>query len=194
MKNIEIDDELYHYIASRTQSIGESASDILRRLLRLPSSPQPFALVQQNVIDELKEMAKPKDKKHSHYHEPSVKLEVKRSSNEQLEKVLDSALFTEPAKGVVRFLTLLEALYKHNPDAFAKATEMVTGNSRTYFAKDEASLLKHGNSVKAKQIPSSPFWVVTNNNTNRKGLIVTNVMSEMGLPEKLIKRVQDLFV
>ena len=52
MKNIEIDDELYHYIASRTQSIGESASDILRRLLRLPSSPQPFALVQQNVIDE----------------------------------------------------------------------------------------------------------------------------------------------
>ena len=193
MKNIEIEDELYHYIASRTQSIGESASDILRRLLRLPSSPQPFALVQQNVIDELKEMAKPKEKKHLH-HEPRVKSEVKRSSNEQLEKVLDSALFTEPAKGVVRFLTLLEALYKHNPDAFAKATEMVTGNSRTYFAKDEASLLKHGNSVKAKQIPSSPFWVVTNNNTNRKGLIVTNVMREMGLPKKLIKRVQGLFV
>ena len=92
MKNIEIDDELYHYIASRTQSIGESASDILRRLLRLPSSPQPFALVQQNVIDELKEMAKPKEKKHLH-HEPPVKSEVKRSSNEQLQKVLDSALF-----------------------------------------------------------------------------------------------------
>lgn len=193
MKNIEIDDELYHYIASRTQSIGESASDILRRLLRLPSSPQPFALVQQNVIDELKEMAKPKQKKHSH-HGSSVKLEVKPSSHEQLEKVLDSALFNVPAKGVVRFLTLLEALYLHNPNAFAKATEMVTGNSRTYFAKDEASLLAHGNSVKAKQIPNSPFWVVTNNNTNRKGLIVTNMMRQMGLPKKLIKRVQGLFV
>ena len=165
----------------------------MRRLLRLPSSPQPFALVQQNVIDELKEMAKPKQKKHSH-HGSSVKLEVKLSSHEQLEKVLDSALFNAPAKGVVRFLTLLEALYLHNPNAFAKATEMVTGNSRTYFAKDEASLLAHGNSVKAKQIPSSPFWVVTNNNTNRKGLIVTNVMREMGLPKKLIKRVQGLFV
>ena len=33
MKTIEIDDELYHYIASQTQQIGESASDILRRLL-----------------------------------------------------------------------------------------------------------------------------------------------------------------
>src|SRR5690554_7958899 len=36
MKQIEIDAELYSYIASHTQSIGESASDILRRLLALP--------------------------------------------------------------------------------------------------------------------------------------------------------------
>lgn len=35
MKKIEIDDELYQYIASNTQSIGESASEILRRLLKL---------------------------------------------------------------------------------------------------------------------------------------------------------------
>jgi len=33
MKTIEIDDELYQYIAGQTQKIGESASDILRRLL-----------------------------------------------------------------------------------------------------------------------------------------------------------------
>ncbi|RYI03189.1 replication initiation regulator SeqA, partial [Proteus mirabilis] len=30
MKKIEIDDELYRYIASETRHIGESASDILR--------------------------------------------------------------------------------------------------------------------------------------------------------------------
>src|SRR5690606_13617722 len=33
MKTIEIDDELYQYIAGQTQRIGESASEILRRLL-----------------------------------------------------------------------------------------------------------------------------------------------------------------
>ncbi|MFT4966317.1 MAG: negative modulator of initiation of replication, partial [Colwellia sp.] len=33
MKNIEIDEELYQYIATNTQFIGESASAILRRLL-----------------------------------------------------------------------------------------------------------------------------------------------------------------
>ena len=35
MKIIEVDEELYQYIAAQTQSIGESASDILRRLLNL---------------------------------------------------------------------------------------------------------------------------------------------------------------
>ncbi len=35
MKTIEVDEDLYRFIASRTQHIGESASDILRRLLAL---------------------------------------------------------------------------------------------------------------------------------------------------------------
>ena len=36
MKTIEVDEELYRYIARQTQHIGESASEILRRLLGLP--------------------------------------------------------------------------------------------------------------------------------------------------------------
>ncbi|MCU8378442.1 replication initiation regulator SeqA, partial [Vibrio vulnificus] len=35
MKTIEVDEDLYRYIASQTQHIGESASDILRRLLNV---------------------------------------------------------------------------------------------------------------------------------------------------------------
>ena len=42
MKIIEVDEELYQYIASQTQSIGESASDILRHLLNLPALPAPL--------------------------------------------------------------------------------------------------------------------------------------------------------
>ena len=37
MKNIQIEEDLYHFIASQTQDIGESASDILRRLV-MPES------------------------------------------------------------------------------------------------------------------------------------------------------------
>ncbi|SQC88695.1 replication initiation regulator SeqA [Klebsiella pneumoniae] len=39
MKTIEVDDELYRYIASHTLHIGESASDILRRMLKFPPFP-----------------------------------------------------------------------------------------------------------------------------------------------------------
>ena len=44
MKIIEVDEELYQYIVAQTQSIGESASDILRRLLE-------FTLTQQAPVD-----------------------------------------------------------------------------------------------------------------------------------------------
>ncbi|WP_406667462.1 replication initiation regulator SeqA [Gallaecimonas sp. GXIMD1310] len=41
MKTIDVDDDLYQYIASNTQRIGESASDILRRLLDVDNQPAP---------------------------------------------------------------------------------------------------------------------------------------------------------
>ena len=49
MKTIEIDDELYHYIAGQTQQIGESASDILRRLL-LPQSTEATAVTTESAV------------------------------------------------------------------------------------------------------------------------------------------------
>ncbi|MBD4685499.1 replication initiation regulator SeqA, partial [Xanthomonas citri pv. citri] len=63
----------------------------------------------------------------------------------------------------------------------------------TYFSKSEEALLSHGSSVKANQIPDSPFWVVTNNNTARKGLIRTGVMESMELPQHIIERVRTMF-
>ncbi len=45
MKTIEVDDELYSYIASHTKHIGESASDILRRMLKFSAASQPAAPV-----------------------------------------------------------------------------------------------------------------------------------------------------
>lgn len=44
MKIIEVDEELYRYIASHTQHIGESASDILRRMLDFKSGQPVKAL------------------------------------------------------------------------------------------------------------------------------------------------------
>ncbi|QNS14755.1 replication initiation negative regulator SeqA [Mannheimia bovis] len=188
MKRIEIDDELYQYIASRTQSIGETASDILRRLLRLPQSPQPFVLVQEHMINELKELVKTPSRATSKKDDSNAEKTVAK-----LEDILDSEHFMNENKNVVRFMMLLAALYRSNPAAFAKATENVRGNERIYFSQSEEEILATGSGVKAKQIPDSPFWVITNNNTARKGLILKGVMESMQVPVKLIERIQALF-
>ncbi|AHG79612.1 DNA replication inhibitor protein [Mannheimia varigena USDA-ARS-USMARC-1388] len=189
MKRIEIDDELYQYIASRTQSIGETASDILRRLLRLPQSPQPFVLVQEHMINELKELVKTPSRTTSKKDDFNAEKTVAK-----LEDILNSEHFMNENKNVVRFIMLLAALYRSNPAAFAKATEKVRGNERIYFSQSEEEILATGSGVKAKQIPDSPFWVITNNNTARKGLILKGVMESMQVPTKLIERIQALFV
>lgn len=187
MKQIEIDDELYQYIASRTQSIGETASDILRRLLRLPQSPQPFALVQENMSNVPKESTK------SHSRTVTKNKASIEKSTHQLEKVLKSEHFNSESKNVVRFTTLLAELYRLDPQAFSLATENVRGNERLYFSKNRDDILATGSGAKAKQIPNSPFWVITNNNTARKGLILKGVMESMEMPQDLIERVQALF-
>ncbi len=50
MKTIEVDDELYRYIASQTRHIGESASDILRRMLKFSAGFTAHLLRQRPVL------------------------------------------------------------------------------------------------------------------------------------------------
>lgn len=40
MKTIELEDDVYHYIAAQTKEIGEPATSILRRLLGVPTDVQ----------------------------------------------------------------------------------------------------------------------------------------------------------
>ena len=65
MKIIEVDDELYHFIASKTQKIGEQASDILRRLLGFEPlakevEPVPVVVSKAAPIEVTQEVKAPK--------------------------------------------------------------------------------------------------------------------------------------
>lgn len=54
MKTINVDDDIYRFIASHTEQIGESASDILRRLLKLTPPPaQPHSELTPATTQEL---------------------------------------------------------------------------------------------------------------------------------------------
>ena len=191
MKIIEVDEELYQYIAGNTQSIGESASDILRRLLNLsprnayvnlsenqsgltPSSSNEQTKVteQPTVFEE--EINKPVIRKQSD--------EVMQKTITKLESLLNSEEFKQENKAVVRFLNILTILYRTNPEGFALATESLQG-----------TLLMAGNHTKPKQIPDTPYWVITNTNSGRKMLMLEGAMQSMHLPEELIEQVRSYF-
>lgn len=202
MKIIEVDEELYQYIASQTQSIGESASDILRRLLNFSNKAvektegqvvlvkEAEPVVQQSVVQAPTEAI---------FDEPKVL--PKKQSDEAIQQVtakvrelLHSESFQQENKAVVRFLNILRVLYRTNPESFAQATESLQGRTRVYFARDEGTLLMAGNQTKPKQIPDTPYWVITNTNSGRKMLMLEGAMQSMHLPADLIEEVRSYFV
>lgn len=194
MKIIEVDEELYQYIASPTRSIGESASDILRRLLSLPVHT---SIVNDLIITSAETDQKPKQA--INVKEVNIKTTKKQSITainqivEKIQTLLNSTEFQEESKAVVRFLAILRVLYRTNPESFAQATESLQGRTRVYFARDEATLLMAGNHTKPKQIPDTPYWVITNTNSGRKMLMLEGAMQSMELPETLIDEVRSYF-
>ena len=181
MKTIEVDEDLYRFIASQTLHIGESASDILRRLLnvnaqnssRTPASaPKAEAVVQQPAIVMSKDAAQ----------------EKKVDCVKEMRSLLISDEFAGLKKAVDRFILVLSTLHRIDPVSFSDAMS-VKGRKRIYFADNEQTLLAHGQTTKPKSIPNSPFWVITNNNTSRKQQMVEQVMSLMNFPADIIEKV-----
>lgn len=219
MKIIEVDEELYQYIASQTQSIGESASDILRRLLNLSeikvsgsSSVNELVETSYNTIKTEKSAVENPAVLSTENHRMSImedepngplKVTTKRQSEASIRQVeskilqlLQSQDFQQENKAVVRFLSILTVLYRSHPESFAQAIEQETsqGRTRTYFARDEATLLAAGTHTKPKQIPDTPYWVITNTNSARKMLMLERAMQCMHLPIALIDEVRSYFI
>ena len=164
MKTIELDDDLYFFIASQTRHIGESASDILRRLLEQPvkagtSVPTVPVVQPQPLTDAM-----------------------------GLEALLDSGELQKEEKSINRFMLVLSTLYRDNPQSFTQATE-IKGRKRVYFSRDPEALRASGSTTKPKQVPDTPFWVITNTNTSRKQNMVAQLMTSMGYDEDLTARV-----
>ncbi|EGU48191.1 replication initiation regulator SeqA [Vibrio ichthyoenteri ATCC 700023] len=175
MKTIEVDEDLYRYIAGQTQHIGESASDILRRLLNVDGQVQ--AAQQQPIIEPIG-LVVSKD---------AVK-EVQLDGVKEMRSLLISDEFAGLKKAIDRFMLVLSTLHRIDSESFSEATQ-VKGRKRVYFADNEQTLLANGNTTKPKAIPASPFWVITNNNTSRKRQMVDQLMSRMSFPADLIEKV-----
>ncbi|MCP4984552.1 MAG: replication initiation negative regulator SeqA [Colwellia sp.] len=199
MKNIEIDEELYQYIATNTQYIGESASAILRRLLSFGTEPNVKAVTVNEDTQKVALQQKPISEK------PEVK--IKESYPKELAnkaQIIDAAISHETVfnfinkeelamqRGAVgRFLLILAALYRAHPNQFSVVTE-ISGRDRLYFANSENKLAESGSSTKPRQIPDSPFWVITNSNTTRKKMMLTKASVSLGYSDSDVEKIREL--
>ncbi len=174
MKYIEVDEELYRFIAGKTERIGESASDILRRLLGLAV--------------ESKENSKPES-----IHEPSLEgqeqVKTKASKVSKPKRIDFEQLFIDEdlqvQKGAVgRFLFVLSQLYNKTPKGFAQVLQ-IQGRGRLYFATSKDALLEASKSSNPKEICDSGYWVTTNNNTPKKQAILSEALHLLGCEQEL---------
>ncbi|GAL05459.1 replication initiation negative regulator SeqA [Photobacterium aphoticum] len=178
MKTIEVDDELYRYIASQTQHIGESASDILRRLLMMPD--QTVETLQHDVVMPVRPKGIVVSKDAGNVvHTDRVK---------EMRSLLISDEFAAQEKAIGRFMLVLSSLYRIDPQGFTEAAA-IKGRTRVYFADSAETLLASGKTTKPKSIPETPFWVITNTNTDRKRQMIEQLMVKMRFGSDIIEKV-----
>ncbi|MEI6893364.1 MAG: replication initiation negative regulator SeqA [Colwellia sp.] len=204
MKNIEIDEALYQHIASNTQFIGESASAILRRLLRFDLSTdvetvpvkKTSVVIEENNLSALDDSLLDATSLHSdlddmNEDETITAVNVLTASNESVFNFINKEELAMQRGAVGRFLLILAALYRAHPRQFGVVTE-ISGRDRLYFAHSENKLAESGSSTKPRQIPESPFWVITNSNTTRKKMMLTKASISLGYSESDVEKIREL--
>ena len=193
MKSIEIDEALYHYIATNTQFIGESASDILRRLLNFKPNKlnevslqkeeevitQPVEVLSENSADEDQNIE-------------TVPADVNQteSSDESVFDFINKEELAMQRGAVGRFLLILAALHRAHPKQF-HAVNDICGSNRLYFANSEAALTESGSSTKPRQIAGSSYWVITNSNTTRKKMMLTKAATSLGYKQEDVETIRE---
>lgn len=185
MKYIEVDEELYRHIASKTERIGESASDILRRLLGLSvdaiEPTQPLAISEPSL-----EATTPNAPVvEQDYREPSFTV-----ASADFYQLVDQHRLSQQKGAVGRFLFLLESLHQQNPAQFSQILQ-IQGRDRLYFARSREELLKASSTANPKEIGHTGFWVTTNNNTAKKRTILAEALAQLGCDTQVASQIAE---
>jgi negative modulator of initiation of replication len=172
MQTVEIDDDLFFYLQgashSRNMTIGE--------ILRLEVLPPEVASAGKHGLGSAA-------RGQGVGSQPSAR-------EAALSDYVVSPEFLSNRNVVDQFLGVLSFLYKNNSDKFANL-EVMEGRKRKYFAQSEQELENSGTSVNPKRIPHSNFWVVTNNDTNNKKVMLRRALVLLGYSARTIRLVVD---
>jgi len=209
MKKIDIEDDLYKYILANIEAFGETPSQILRRLLNLPTEANTTPEIDipaSEIVAIEKTSVAPAITRSNDNLEKTVITNAPSFAGTSLPESLahgvaalfESEEFQKEAVITTKFKMMLTTMYYENREAFIEASKVAKGRSRDYLGKNLDQLLASSNkeevdlliASKPRDIPFTPFWVVTNANTGRKRIILTQVMASMGYPHHLIERIK----
>lgn len=154
MKTVSIEDDVYEFLLKRSTRIGESASDILRRELKI----RPNSGNTGNTS-------------------PQTNGSVFASGS--LGAFLQTPEFLVESDALGKFLAILSCLHKQDPKKFPAVLNL-TGRKRRYFGSSANELEKYGNSVMPRQIKASPYWVISNTDTPKKRQMLSQAMRVLG--------------
>lgn len=185
MKYIEVDEELYRYIASKTEQIGESASSILRRLLgfSVDSNDTLPPKVISHPGNDSSSMAKMVVHKNNQFVSsiimPEKAIGPATTDPFSFADLISEKSLSQKQKAVERFIFILECLYTQFPNTFSNVLN-IKGRDRIYFAKSKKALTEVRDTTNPKEIGNSGYWVTTNNNTAKKRNIVLEALELFG--------------
>lgn len=158
MKTIEVEDDLYRYIAAQTSEIGEPATSILRRLLGVAGGAQPGQAAKTVVAEQPHELA----------------------------SLLSQPMFSSSTPAVARMLRIFKEVHAQKKQDFEKVLQ-IQGRNRAYFAQSEQEILKSGKSTQPREIEGTGFWVMTNSPTQQKQQMVREVLEVLGYSPAALK-------
>lgn len=153
MRMIDVEEDVYTHIAQNTQEIGESASDILRRLLKLPK--------------------------------PGTSIRLNGAQHEFV-KAIEDPRFRVQSAAVDKMLYFLSVAYGQKKSDFEKVLA-IQGRDRKYFARTSEEIERSGNSTQPRQIPGTPFWVMTNSPTQQKASMLEEALRILNYSNEAIE-------
>jgi negative regulator of replication initiation len=105
--------------------------------------------------------------------------EIIDETTSELLAFFKSAFFKRQKSKADQFLSMLSFIYQRHPQEFCKV-DSIAGRKRKYFSRTERELIESGSSVRPRKIPKSKYWVITNNDTDKKQSILKDVMEMLG--------------
>jgi negative modulator of initiation of replication len=169
MRTIEVDDDVFTSLEMASKLTKMAHSQIVRRLIMPPDS-----------------VTSANDKKPT----PTKQEAPVNPRDRDLRDYVHSPRFLANRSIVDQFLGVLSFLQKQNPDKFATLQSM-EGRKRKYIASTEGELENSGTSVNPKRIPNTSFWVVTNNDTNNKKMLLRQALTLLDYNSETIRLVPE---